>query len=526
MDKEKVLKESVKKLVGLNISDTEIIQNLKSVGVNETTAKRMLTEIKSDLKNKHPKEEPEEKKNIPERKVEANEIYNKVYDELEKEEPSKAATTQTISKTQNYMSDKNITELWEKGILATVDTKLAEMQKIKDQLDEFIADKVNVIVDKEVKKIGTVMESQNALINNKIDTHLEQKSNEIKKVIEARAVQMEDLHAKVQKEVVKAEGEKRFNQELLNNLNEKLDGLDTIKSQMISDTNKSLIEMQSEYAEFLDKAKQQQQEMEGRLNRALQLESKITEGLLEDAKDKIQSLKLDKEHELSARVEEKINELDEMTKEVDPEGINSRLARMKELENELVKQQKEIEDHVIESFKGNDVRIDERLKRIDAGIADSFKEMRGECEAHKVKVARIRTANVQELEKEYRTSIDNLFVKGITVYDQKMKEKLKELEEMTQKLDLEKFNATMDSLDLFKKQFVNTISKNVADYNKSKRELAESIIERDNKINNYIERIDQKMQQLTEFEKRFAAEVSSLLDKVPEKSSKHKKSKK
>lgn len=360
------------------------------------------------------------------------------------------------------------------------------------------------------------MESQNALLNNKIDAHLEQKAGEIQKVIEARAVQMEDLHAKVQKEVVKAEGEKRFNQELLNSLNEKVDGLDTIKSQMISDTNKSLIEMQSEYTEFLDKAKQQQAEMEGRLNRALQLESKITEGLLEDAKDKIQSIKLDKEHELSERIEEKINELDEMTKEVDPEGINSRLARMKEMENELVKKQKEIDAH-----------IDERFNEIDSNLADSFKQMKEEFEDHKLDVAKIRTANVKELEKAYKSSVDDLIVKSLTGFDSKMKGKLAELDEMTQELDLEKFNATMNSLDLFKKQFVNTISKSVEDYNKSKRELAQSIIDRDNKIDEYVQRIDQKMQDLSAFEQKFATEMSGLIDQIPEKeSSKHKNPKK
>lgn len=533
MDKEKVLKESVKKLVGLNISDKEIIQNLKGVGVDEATAKRMLKETKDGLKEKEPKEEPkkeesQEKESIPDNASKTDEIYNTVYDEIQKEESAQKAPTQTqtIAKPQSYMSDKSISELWEKGILATVNSKLSEIQKIKDQIDSVIEDKVNVLVDKEVKKIGIVMESQNALLNNKIDVHLDHKAGEIKKVIEARAIQMEDLHSKVQSLVVKAQGEKRFNQELLNSLNEKVDGLDAIKTQMISDTNRSLIEMQSEYAEFLDKAKKQQEEMEGRLNRALQLESKITEGLLEDAKDKIQSIKLDKENELSKRIEDKIIELDEMTKDVDPEGINSRLARMKEMENELVKKQKEIDANVLDRFEESEAHIEMRLKQLDAHLAESFTDVKKEFEEHKLDVAKIRTGNIKELEKAYKASVDDLVVKTLTGFDSKMKAKVAELDELTNELDLEKFNATMNSLDLFKKQFVNTVSKSVEDYNKSKKEFAESIIERDNKINGYIQRIDQKMQELSEFEKKFAVEVSSLLDKVPEKKSKSKKSKK
>ena len=74
----------------------------------------------------------------------------------------------------------------------------------------------------------------------------------------------------------------------------------------------------------------------------------------------------------------------------------------------------------------------------------------------------------------------------------------------------------MESLDLFKKQFVNTVTTSVEDYNKSKKELAQAIIERDKTINDYLKRIDEKIKELNDFEQKFAKEVSELIDEVPE----------
>ena len=421
MEKEKILKDSVRKLLELNITDKEIVDNLKSVGVNEETAKRMLSEVKT---------ESTQKPSAPESNESEEDIYSKVYDDLEKED-LKTPVIQKQIKNPSYSSsysapsftpDKNLSELWEAGILATVDAKLTEMERLKKNIDAVLDEKIKQRVQVASKK------------------------------------------------------------------------METVKSQVISDTNKSLIQNQSKFEEFMAESKKKRDEMEARLNRALQLESKVTEGLLEDAKHRIEQMQLDKEKELAKQVQRKLDELDEMTRKVDPQGIMERLSAMKGLEQELVSRQ----------------------KQIDAQIESQFRDVSKEFEKYKKDVSKIDAGNLAELEKEYRANVDGLFSSALELFDKKFKKKLSEIEAKEKQLDLEKFNATMESLDLFKKQFVNTVTTSVEDYNKSKKELAQAIIERDKTINDYLKRIDEKIKELNDFEQKFAKEVSELIDEVPE----------
>ncbi len=538
MEKKKILKDSVKNLLKLNISDKEIIENLKSVGISDDEARVILQETKDDISGKSPAEkksaESEEKTSEetveeaaeyigaqlmgeepvyepPKKKYSASDnskistdIYSRVYDELEKDDMQTPVIEKQINNPIYSTASSNMSDLWEKGILATIDSKLSEMQKIKGDLDNVLDEKINSKVGAESQKIQTILDSQRTLYANKIDAHLEAKADEMVKVIDAKARHMVDIYAKVQDELSKVQAEKRLNQEFLKSINDKLAQIDSIKSQMISDTNTSLINMESKFGEFMDESKTKRKEMEQQINRALQLESKITEGLMNDARNRIDALALDKQNELSKRIQEKIHELDEMTKQVDPQGINQRLVRMKELEKTLV----------------------ERQKQIDRIIDSKFGEVRKELVDFKKEVSKIEEANLGELRKQYSSDVDELFAKNILVWNKKLVEKQREVDEIKKSMDIEKFNATMESLDLFKDQFVNTIKKSVSDYNKTKTELANRIMARDKAINDYLKEIDAKMNELTKMQKAFADSATKLMAESSTSAKKTKNSKK
>ena len=503
MDKDQILKDAVKRLLGLNIPDKEIIENLKSVGVTEVKARAIIAEMKgvpSSAKQEAPLEPKQQK---PAREEEPEDIYGQVYDELEQEQGMKTPVIQKQINNPSYsapVTDKGMSELWEKGILATVDSRLQEIKILKEELDSVLDQKIGERMKLEIKKIETVFDSQKTLLNSKIDSHLDEKSNEVKKVIEARARQMEDIYAKVQQEFNKVQAEKKMNKELLDSIGVKLEGVEGIKSKMISETNSSIIQMESKFRDFMDNSVARRDEIEQRINRALELESKITEGLIQNARQKIDSLSLEKQDELTAMVQDKIKELDKMTAEVDPKGINDRLIALKELEKEIVKRQKQIDSEIDKKFEG---------------VKKEFSE-------YKKEIAKLEESNFDELKKEYAANVDELFAENITAWDKKLKEKKKEIDDLKSRWDVEELKATMESLDLFKKQFINTIKKSVEDYNKTKTELADIIIQRDKAINDYLKKIDVKMQEFSEFEKQFSKDVAELLDKVPAETEKKK----
>jgi len=529
LDKRAILKESITKLLQLGISDREIIDNLKGVGVDSETARTMLAETRKSMsgspqvqikaqQNSKPQEKQPEK--LPEKQAmkvlepQKEEEFTfpndeDIYSKIDEPEPEKAEPASYVQKqptkyaAHDPHSDEDVSELWEKGILATVDAKLNEMKLIRADLGTVLDQKISEKMRLETKKIETVLESQRSLFYTKIDSHLDSRANELKDVLESRAKQLEDLGAKVQNALSKIQGENKFNAELLNTLNDRLSGLDTVKSQMISETNTSLIGMESKFEDFMSASEGKRDEYEAKLNSALELQSKITEGLTEDLRQKIDSLRFEKEEELTRRMQAKISELDKLIAQVDSKGIGEKIARMKELDQQITSREKELDAQYSKT-------TDSLKKYIDSYLAD----VRKEFSAYKKEVAKVHADGLSELQKEYAANVDELFAENLIEWDKKLKEKKKEIDEIKSRVDVGKLEAAMESLDLFKEQFLNTVKKNIGDYNKTKKELAENMVSRDKSVADHLKRIDEKMKELSEFEKKFSSDVSGILSEV------------
>jgi hypothetical protein len=191
-NKKKILKESITRLLQLGIPDLDIIQNLQSVGVPESLAKSILKETKEELAGKQSKQSLKpvsEIKNLVasgEKQVEdkpvsksdsesavsgdvesEEELIDEFYDDREKEDDSnlpdslseiKKSIVEDKVETDSSSGKKNssleietsvsheasdVSSLWEKGILATVDAKLTEMERIRDELDKVLDQKIS-----------------------------------------------------------------------------------------------------------------------------------------------------------------------------------------------------------------------------------------------------------------------------------------------------------------------------------------------------------------------------------------------
>lgn len=565
-NKRKILKESIIRLLQLGVSEKEIVENLKSVGIEEDLGRQMLDETKAELSGaKKPEQDkaegkrPEKKEVKKVQKVQEEtlgdtvpgDFFESVYgdkandsaqsgsnaesaEEGEEGEtwenegaearqapgqakavsiPREGKSIESKSDVVDIPQSTELSELWEKGIIATVDSRLNEMKKIREELDHVLDQKISDKIKLEAKKVETVLESQRQLFYGKIDLYLAAKADDMKKVLESRAKQLEDANAKVQEQVSKIHAEKNFNSELLNTLNEKLTGLDTIRSQMISEVNQSLMVQDSKFREFMDTSVKKRDELEARITRSLQLESKITEGLVEDAKNKIESMRLEKDEELTKQVMDKVGQLDDMTKKVDPKGILETMERIKKLDENVSQRVKEIDPKI-------EVKATELFGKLDSRL----ELFRKEFNEYKSGISKVQDSRFEELRAEYANSLDDLFSQQLLAWDARLKEKEGVIDELEKKVDIDKINANIDSLELFKKQFVNTVGKSIDDYNKTKKELAQSIIERDKSINEYLERIDGKMKELSDFQKKFSVEVSALLENIPEEKTREKKS--
>src|SRR3989338_3758028 len=135
MDKEEVIINSVKKLIALDLSDEEIVENLRDVGIDEAKAKRIISQARGQPI------QPEEKKTV---KSDSGTVLRRVAEDLAEtipELPSAPKPESTLSK------------LWERGIITTVNQRLNEMKQLKREIDQEIEERTRAVAESEVKKI-------------------------------------------------------------------------------------------------------------------------------------------------------------------------------------------------------------------------------------------------------------------------------------------------------------------------------------------------------------------------------------
>lgn len=488
-NKQEEVIESIKKLITYGISDSEIIENLREVGIDETSAKELINLAKSKPQVLEKKvivddseglsfkdqilsqakitsdEEPTKKDktddiddsvkseeidfgeeenqnsisksnddfkndsgkiNIKDRldklinKKENNssqkiELNNESDDdsndssknsenkssldfkkELERElrdlEKSRSALVQpknTFSNFENRLnttekiksiSDPEIEQMWKKGIIVAINSKLNEMKKLKDDVDALVENKVNDAVKKETKQFRVLLESQRDLIMSSNKEVLDQKQKEITFIIDSKISevkkQAKELSGYVEAIQKSKEDEEKIFMELQKTLNE----AKSTKSQLIIEMNSELIKSKSKAQEFIDTAQDQINEMDQRINKTLELEKNIAEGLVEEAEQKIERMTLQKAEDLISEIEIKLNRLSVIEKEINPSEIQTKISLLEQFKKEFLRSMEEnitrLNDAIEQiNIKNSDVQreLDEKTLAIDAKLEELTK---------------------------------------------------------------------------------------------------------------------------------------------------------
>ena len=456
MNRRQVVLDSVRKLLSLGISDNEVLDNLRDVGISEKDAREMLQEVKS----------------TPASQAEIDEAIEESMEAPAKEEkyvPEKHSAEKSASKKQQPSlrapSSQNIEKLWEKGILATVDSKLEEMKDLNDSIKSVIAAEVQKETSKGMKKMMVVLESQRSLMAEKINAELDKKTKEVQETIISQTKNLAKMNELSMDNINKLEALRKTNETLFSLIDDKLKELEKTKSRLISEMNSELISAKSQVEEFIIDAETKRQGIDARINRTLELESKITEGLLKNAEQKIDNMSIEKSEELEREVHKKISQLDEMIKAVNPEGIQRKINELRSLEERLSEDSKKQIEQLFYSF-------------------------------------------TPKLEKELKQKLNEV--------DGLVEKRTKEIEKLKDEVDIEAIDSTMDELDVFKKQFVETVKKSVSEFNEAKKSITELMQQREKALDDAIKKIDGKIKEMNEFERKFAEEMGLLIGEAAE----------
>lgn len=517
MDKKQILLDSVKKLLALEgVSEKDIVENLQSVGLSQDQALSLIKEAKDqDASAQQPKQQetpsrrteraqaqpkaPEPQKTASgfrkakkpaleefekeivtstpkqqpaEKEIEGSEeLFSEAQEELKPKTPERKPMPEyQAPQSERAYELVDLSKLWETGVLTAVTAKLEEMRSLKKEMDSVVESKVKDAVDRESGKIKSFFDAQRELNNSRLNAIVSEKTSEFSDLINSKLAEMRSLSSSIQENTVKLDAKSQVTAELLNSVNEKVADLEKTKARLISSMNAELIISKSKVEGFVNEAQKKLTDLDLRVTKTLELESKIAEGLLSDAENKIAGIVEQKTAGIDRKLNEKITELNSIQERVDP---------------------RKVEEKLMDAIEGAESRTEKLLNdanaRIDSVIGEKMDPLAEQVES-----------KISELE-SVQSRVDPSM----------MEKRLVELEKRFEK-DAEELRQKMQDFNLFKEQFISIVEKNTSSFNKSIKEFNEERKKQSDLI-------DKKIKELESFEKEFASEMGLMVDKLSEK---------
>jgi hypothetical protein len=293
------------------------------------------------------------------------------------------------SKTMPDVKDKNFEELWKKGIVVAVNTKLSEMKKLKDEIDSLLNQKVDDAIKKETKQFRVLIDSQKNLIISSNKEALEQKQKEITFIIDSKISELKKQSSNLSSYVEIIEKSKQEQKQALDEIQQTLASAKKTKSQLLIEMNSELIKSKSSAQETIDKAQKKIDELESRINKTLEFEKNIAEGMLQDAEQKIERLTIDKADNLLEELEIELNKLKTIEKNINIDSVEQKIRVLDEFKKEF-----------LNSMESNLEKINSAIEQLNEKNEQVSKELEEKSLAI--------DAKIEELTKFEKLFTDNL----------------------------------------------------------------------------------------------------------------------
>src|SRR3989338_2797583 len=360
-DKKKVLLDSIAKLRRLNVSEDEIVSYLKEFGISENYIRSLLagdTDAPVELEN--PQETLEETRAQIEEAF-APPVINDLPVTSKKKPDSKKPVVQTVSieappsksqktksvssfedetasgsqKTALTLPDQTVSSLWEKGILNTVTDSLLEIKKIRDDLDKTLESRIQKALDKESVKMAALQDNTQKLMISKMNSELEKKSGEIVETLDQRIAELKKNRDELRQEQESIKTERKVASELFKQLSKELAHSKELRDKSLVQLNADTVKYKSELVLTLEDARKKMLAIEDRATKTLELEHAIINSWVKDANNRIDRLTIEKINELSSDANQKLEEVDRISREIDAASLRREFEDIKNRLNDL-----------------------------------------------------------------------------------------------------------------------------------------------------------------------------------------------
>ena len=435
----------------------------------------MSEKINADLEKKHKEIDELLDKRVKEVLEINEEIKKNLSDMSEWEKKYKAVQEEIkdIEKTIQAVRAGGLKELEGKS-KKSVEELLALIKRANDDLKAFIAKTKKEIEAEKISASSEISQLGSETLKS-IRTEAEQARGEIKNEKGELLKELREEEEKRIKELsLELEQKRDATIEKLDEIvEERLDltqkAFRELKDKLLSDVETGSQESRAEITEFIAKAQAEMKRLDSRVTKTLELESEVIEDIMNEAKEKIERVKLESQRDLEAKINEQVRALKILQSKIDPERASKKIA---ELERTKDKIRKEISRKITEKVQGIDKeyaqKIKLKLQELDKTISESNKKLdliiasadkkAKELEFIDKKMSSVLESRLREFEKEY---------------NEKIRPKVEELEKM--KIDIisskERLITQMNSENMkFKQEMKNSVAKYEGQLNALTRE--------------------------------------------------------
>lgn len=277
-------------------------------------------------------------------------------------------------------SSPDFEELWKKGIVVAVNTKLAEMKQLKEDIDLRINQSVDEAMRKELYQLRVLMDSQKELLISSNKEALDQKQKEITFIIDSKIVELKQYNKNLLDTLKLMEELKKQQQSSVDEIKVALEEAKKIKAQLLIEVNSELIKTKSQAQAFLDSAANQLNQMDERVNKTLELERNIAEGMFSQAEQKIEQITITRADELIEKMEVELNKLQATSKRISPDILDDKIRTLEKFRVDFIENMQkslfQINSSIDELNKKNELAqktLEEKTLAIDAKMEELTK---------------------------------------------------------------------------------------------------------------------------------------------------------
>ncbi len=504
--KRAILLDSVKKLLALGIPESEIVANLRQVNVSDPDARNLLLEAKGLKPPEEPKPQPQPQAPAPARPAkkaepleedvtESEDVLGEVYQGLEKEEPeAKPAQpgkeTTPLQKTFGWFGRRAIVEpspqqptlkpgkqqpapkpqpfrplaqpqpqpqpqptplerkqdveqLWESGILTAIDARLDEMKRLRQELETILDAKVQESTKKASLKLSVLLDSQRTLTLAKVQAETQGARRQVEELLNQKLEEIRRSNEVTQENLTKIQAQRQLNEELSKDLAKNIRLLEDTKAKWLAETNNELQRAELKFGEFLKTAEKRLDQLEGRISKALEVESHITEGVLSDVKLRVDQLAAEKAEELGNQIRQKFKQLDQ--------------------------------SQAMAAFHA----VEQKLKDLS-----EFRD---------------------SLRKDVERDFDAVYRSKIEQYNKQVKDKLEQVDAVLKDANPKEIKAAIGDFRLFQEDFSSVMKANTEKFNAAKKELNSSLAAREKAFDDLTTQLEQRLRELSKLEEKLSA---------------------